>query len=108
MANLIKVTADNLESDVTSADVAILDFGATWCGPCKKYDPIFVELSDEYTGRVAVGKIDIGAQPAVAQKFGVMSVPTVIFLKKGEPVDRIVGVVPKAKLAQKLDQLLVD
>lgn len=108
MANLIKITADNLQSDVKDAEVAIIDFGATWCGPCKKYGPIFEELAGEYDGRAAVCKVDIGEQPAVAQEFGVMSVPTIIFLKKGEIADRVAGVVPKNKLTEKLDSMLAN
>ncbi len=105
MSSPIKITEENHQL-VKDAAVSIVDFSATWCGPCKKYDPIFEELAGEYDGQAVVAKVDIGAQPSIAQDYSVMSVPTIILFKAGELVDRIVGVVPKAKLAEKLDALL--
>ncbi len=107
MAKPIQVTTDNLESEVKSANVAIIDFTAVWCRPCKKYDPVFEELAEEYEGKAAVCKVDIGVQPTVAQEFSVMSAPTIIFLKNGQIADRIAGVVTKDKLTEKLDSLLI-
>lgn len=104
---LIKVTEQNFD-EVRNSPVAIIDFGATWCGPCKKYDPIFEELAVDYEGQAAVAKVDIGQCPTAAQFFSVMSVPTIILLKQGELKDRIVGVVPKGTLVEKLDTLLAE
>lgn len=80
----------------------VLDFGATWCGPCKKIEPILDELSREYAGRAEFLKVDVGEATETASRFGVMSVPTVIFMKSGEPVYRFSGVQGKEKIAQLL------
>ena len=84
----------------------VLDFGATWCGPCKKIEPVLDELSKEYTDKVRFLKVDVGEAPETARKFGVMSVPTVIFMKSGEPVHRFSGVQSKDKIAQMLGEHL--
>ncbi len=107
MGKPVKVTMENLEREAKKAAAAILDFSSIGCSPCKKYEPIFDELAGEYDGRAFVGKVDISTQPAVAQAFGVMSVPTILFLKNGEISERIVGVVPKKQLTDKLDKLLI-
>lgn len=78
----------------------VLDFGATWCGPCKKLEPILDDLAGQYAGKVRILKVDVGEAPGTAQKFGVMSVPTVVFLKGGAAVHRFVGVESKDKITQ--------
>jgi len=82
----------------------VLDFGATWCGPCKKLEPILDELAGQLEGKVRVLKVDVGEAPATAQKFGVMSIPTVIFLKGGQAIHRFVGVESKDKILKLLNQ----
>ncbi len=82
----------------------VLDFGATWCGPCKKIEPILDELSGEYEGRVEFLKVDVGEAPETARSYGVMSVPTVIFMKSGEPVYRFSGVQSREKIVQLLGE----
>jgi thioredoxin 1 len=77
---------------------ALLDFGATWCGPCKALEPSIVALAKAYGDQVTISKLDIDEAPQVAQRFGVMAVPTVIFLKEGKEVHRFVGVQPKDKV----------
>jgi len=84
----------------------VLDFGATWCGPCKKLEPILDELSAGYAGKVKFLKVDVGEAPGTAQKFGVMGVPTVIFLKEGKPVHRFSGVESRDKITKMLSQHL--
>jgi thioredoxin 1 len=100
-----KVTEANYDEIVAQANLpVVLDFGATWCGPCKKLEPIIEELGLEKNGSVLMAKVDVGEAPAIAQKFGVMGVPTVIFLKEGKPVHQFTGVVSKDKMQKMLSQ----
>ena len=106
MSKPIRLTKDNYDEFVKNSGLSIVDYGATWCGPCKKYEPIFEELAEKFENKVVVAKVDIGEQPAIAQENGVMSVPTVIIYQNGKVVDRIVGVVPAGKLVEKLNKLI--
>jgi thioredoxin 1 len=101
------VTDTNFAALVEQSEVpVVLDFGATWCGPCKKLEPILEEMSGGYSGKVRFYKVDVGESPATAQKFGVMGVPTVIFLRGGKPVHRFSGVESKDKITKMLGQHL--
>ncbi len=100
-------TDENFEEEVVKSDIPVLvDFYADWCGPCKMLTPIIEELATEYEGKVKIGKVDVDEAGAVAGKYGVMSIPTIIFFKGGEVVDQAVGFVPKEELAKKLDALV--
>ena len=85
---------------------AMIDFFATWCGPCKMLGPVMEQLADRYDGKAVVAKVDVDEQQMLAIQYGVMSVPTVLFLKNGEEVGRLVGVQPAETYAQTLDKLL--
>lgn len=85
---------------------AVIDFFATWCGPCKMLGPVMEQLADRYDGKAVVAKVDVDEQQMLAIQYGVMSVPTVLFLKNGEEVGRLVGVQPAETYAQTLDKLL--
>lgn len=99
MSHVIKVTDANFDSEVMkSAQPVLLDFGATWCGPCKQLAPIVEELAGEYTGRLKVGAIDIEESPETAVRFGVMGVPTLVLIKNGQVSAQHTGAMPKAKL----------
>jgi thioredoxin 1 len=101
------VTDVNYATLVEQSDVpVVLDFGATWCGPCKKLEPILEEMSGGYAGKLRFYKVDVGEAPGTAQKFGVMGVPTVVFLKDGKPVHRFSGVESKDKITKMLVQHL--
>ena len=101
------VTDANYATLVDGSEVpVVLDFGATWCGPCKKLEPILEEMSGGYAGRIRFYKVDVGEDPGTTQKFGVMGVPTVIFLKSGKPVHRFSGVESKEKITKMLGQHL--
>ena len=107
MANLPAFTDQNFEIEVKQSGTPVLvDFGATWCGPCRMLAPIVEELAVEYDGKLKVGTVDIDQAQGVAREFGIMSVPTIIFFKDGAKVDTIMGNQPKAKLAAKIDALL--
>lgn len=104
---LLMITDQNYEVDVLAYSGAVLlDFGAAWCGPCKKLEPILTELAEEYHGRVLVGKVDISESPEVATHFGVMSVPYLLFLREGHIKNRYAALAPKAKIAAMLEDLL--
>ena len=107
MSQVLEGTDTNFESEVMQADQPVLvDFSATWCGPCKKLEPIVHEIAGEYEGRLKVVKIDVDKAPTVAAKFGVMSVPTVLLFKKGEVKDQLIGLVSKRALADKVDKVV--
>lgn len=102
-----KITSENFDDDVlASALPVLLDFYASWCGPCKMLSPIIEEIANEYEGKVRVGKIDVDEQNAIAEKFGVMSIPTLITFKNGEVVDISVGFKPKKVITDMIDKLL--
>ena len=107
MAKAVEITDANFEELVLNSDQPVMvDFWAEWCGPCKMVGPIVEELANDYDGKAVVGKLDVDSNPAVSSKFGVRSIPTLLFFKNGEVVDKQVGYVPKNVLSQKLESSL--
>ena len=103
----IEVTDANFQEVVAGSDKpAIVDFWAEWCGPCRMLTPIIKDLSVEYEGRVVVGKVDVDSNPGVSSQFGIRNIPTILFFKNGQVVDKQVGVVPKGVLVQKIESIL--
>ena len=84
----------------------MVDFWAEWCGPCRMVGPIVDELASDYEGKVIVGKLDVDSNNEISAKYGIRNIPTILFLKNGEVVDKQLGVAPKAALAEKLEKLL--
>ena len=103
----VEVTDATFEEIVTKSEVpVVVDFWAEWCGPCRMVGPIISELSDEYEGKAIMAKVDVDSNPGIAAKFGIRNIPTLLFFKGGEVVDKQVGAVPKAVLASKLEAIL--
>ena len=102
MAEIV-LTGDNFESEVMQSELPVLvDFWATWCGPCRMVGPVVAEIAEEYEGKVKVGKVNVDEEDELAERFGVQSIPTIILFKNGEEAARQVGFAPKAKLIQML------
>jgi len=107
MGKILNVKDGNFEEEVLHSSVPVLlDFSAEWCGPCKNLVPIIEEIASEYEGRVKVGTVDVGLAQDTAVRFGVLSVPTVIFFKNGKVQDQVVGPVQKRQLVSCLQRLL--
>ena len=107
--NVIEVTETTFTSEIENHQgVAVLDLWAPWCGPCRMIAPILEQLAAEYAGKVKVAKLDIDASPAVAQRFGIRSIPTLLFFRDGQLVDTVVGAYPKAVLARRFEALAAE
>lgn len=103
----VEFTDSNFEELVLkSTKPVIVDFWAEWCGPCRMVGPLIDELAKEYEGKAVIGKVDVDANSAISSQFNVRSIPTILFIKNGEVVDKSVGAVPKAALVEKLEALL--
>ena len=100
----LQFTDDNFKKEVIESNLPVLvDFYADWCGPCKMIAPIVAELANEYEGVYKIGKLNVDNEPDTAGQYRVMSIPTLLVIKNGEVVDKVVGVVPKATLVEKLN-----
>jgi len=107
MSDVLLATDQTFDSEVMQSEQPVLvDFSATWCGPCKRLEPIVSEIASEYVGRLKVVKVDIDQAPTTASKFGVMSVPTVLLIQGGAVKDQVVGLVSKQHLTDKVDKVL--
>lgn len=103
---ILNVTDQNFQQEVESDGVAMVDFWATWCGPCRIVAPVVEQLAEQYAEKgLKVGKLDVDANPQTAARFGVRSIPTVLFFKNGEVVDRLVGAMPKPYFEEKIEAL---
>ncbi len=103
----LEISDQSFKDEVLSSNEPVLvDFWAEWCGPCRSLTPIVEELSEEFKGKVKVAKIDIDANQEVSVEYGIRNIPTLLFFKNGQVVDKVVGVQPKEKLAERLQSLL--
>ena len=102
--SVIEITKNNFDQEVMQSEKPVLlDFWAAWCGPCKMLSPVVESIGSQYEGKVLVGKVNVDEEPELARRFGVMSIPTVVFLKNGREFDRKVGVMPPQAFTGVLD-----
>ena len=102
---VVKITNDNFESEVLACDIpVILDFWATWCGPCKMQAPVFDALAEELEGKVKVSKVDVDEEAALALKYGIMNIPTLVVMNKGEFRNKAVGLQNKESILSLLEK----
>lgn len=102
----VTVTNENFETLKSGDKPLVIDFWATWCGPCRMVAPIISEMAAKYDGKIVVGKCDVEEGDEVAAQFGIRNIPTVVFMKGGEIVDKLVGAVPKHQFEEKFEALL--
>lgn len=102
----VTITSENFASLKAGDKPLVVDFWATWCGPCRMLAPIISELADEYEGKIVVGKCDVEENEDLAGEFGIRNIPTILFFKNGEVVNKVIGAQPKAKLEEAFKNLL--
>ncbi|GAB4374268.1 MAG: thioredoxin [Calditrichia bacterium] len=107
MSKPVEITEANFEEEVLQSNIpVIIDFWAVGCGPCKMIAPIMEEIAEEYDGKVKVGKLDVNNNPNIAVKYGIRSIPTVLYFKDGKVVQQIIGAYPKSHFIDKLESVL--
>lgn len=99
-------TDENIKELIKSGQPVVVDFWAEWCGPCRMVGPIVEELAKEYEGRVTIGKLDVDENVETPNEYGIRNIPTILFFKDGQVVDKQIGAAPKATLAAKIESLL--
>ena len=101
----VKVTDATFDGVVTSERPVVIDFWAPWCGPCRVIAPVLEEIASELGDRVTIGKVNVDEHPALASRFGIQSIPQLLFFKDGAEKDRVVGAVPKREILKRLESL---
>ena len=101
--NILKLTQENFDTVVSGGQLVVVDFWATWCGPCRMVAPVMEALSERFAGKAVVGKVDVDEQPKLAERYGVMSIPTVVLLKNGKEIQRMVGAMPEQAYAEVIE-----
>jgi len=107
MSKEMTITDSSFEQDVLKSDMPVLvDFWAPWCAPCKIVAPVVEEIAEEYDGKIKVGKVNTDENQQIAAKYGIMSIPTLMIFKNGEPAKKLVGAQPKQAITEKIDSVL--
>ena len=102
----VTITSENFESLKNGAQPLVVDFWATWCGPCRMVAPIIAKLAEKYDGKITIGKCDVEENEDLAAEFGIRNIPTILLFKNGDVVEKIVGAQTEAKLDEKFQSLL--
>ena len=102
----VTITSENFESLMNGELPLVVDFWATWCGPCRMVGPVISELAQEYDGRIVVGKCDVEENEDIAMEFNIRNIPTILFFKDGQVTDKMVGAQAKARIKEKFESLL--
>ncbi len=104
---MLEITDQNFDSVVMNSDTPVLvDFWAPWCGPCKMLTPIIEEIAEEYEGKVVFGKLNVDDNPQAASKYGIVSIPTILFVRNGKVIDQHVGLLAKDPMKKKIDEFI--
>ena len=107
MSHLVKISDDKFDAEVVHANqLTLVDFGAEWCGPCKKLHPIMAELAGEYEGKIKVYEVDVAEAPDTACRYGVTNIPQLLFFKDGKVKETVVGLISKSKIEEKIEKHL--
>ena len=107
MGKTLDIDEANFEDKVLKSGIPVLvDFWAEWCVPCRMVAPVVEELAEEYAGRISFGKVNVDQNPKIASQYGIMSIPTLLLFKEGQPVDHMVGFRPKAQMKESLEDAL--
>ncbi len=102
----VEITDKNVKEVLNTDKPVLVDFWAAWCGPCRMVAPSIDALYEEYEGKAVIAKVDVDSNPDTAAEFGIRNIPTLLYFKNGEVVDKVVGVAPKEQLAEKLESLM--
>jgi len=106
MSEVTELSDDSFDEFLKENSLCVVDFWAPWCGPCRMVGPVLDQLAGEYKGEITFGKLNIDENPGKAEDYGVMSIPTIILVKDGKVVDRVVGALPKERIKERLVRLL--
>ena len=102
-----KYTLENFDLEVMNSDMPVLvDFYADWCGPCKMMSPVVEKIAKEYSGKAKVGKVNVDEQQELARRFGIMSIPSFVFIKNGKKIDQAIGAMPSSALEARLERIM--